>query len=364
MTGHKYTVSSLAELCRKIEKIEDKRNMNSGHPLWFRGQESSDYCLLPTLLRKDRDRDLVNSDQTYSTVNLREDYRLQTFKARVFHLTNPMPSNRLEWQALYQHHFGSTRLLDWSESVWIALSFALEAFLDARDSADFRMKRSSATPVIWVLDPVMLNRKVYTYFCQSDKLHKTALKTMDFSEKELDEFSSHINEGGLYHQVSDSSGMRMGGIINLGVLDEYRQHHMAEMKGMLLSGEYNPFFYLCMRYYGDALPVCIDQNGEDNLPPLAVLHQYQSERIRSQRGTFTVFPNYFLPKGSEWNSLFEYDCRRMECQPFISDCIYEIRLLNPQKIAKELMLLGSRQTELYPESDYYARSMEAEQYFV
>lgn len=71
---------------------------------------------------------------------------------------------------------------------------------------------------------------------------------------------------------------------------------MAEMKGMLLSGEYNPFFYLCMRYYGDVLPVCINQNGEDNLPPLAVLHQYQRERIRSQRGTFTIFPNYILPK--------------------------------------------------------------------
>lgn len=373
MIGHKFTVTSLAELCQTVEKISDRKQIRPGYPLWFRGHDNATYFLLPSLLRLDRSSDAINSNATYDTINLQDDYRLQNFKARVFHLTNPMPSNRIEWQALYQHHFGATRLLDWSESVWTALSFALEAFLDPRKREDLKVLRSSVTPTIWVLDPVALNQKVFETFAsvaEAEDLIRKAFNNLNFSSVETENLVRRIKNDmeteKPYHRACSSGeyNIATAGIMNLGMIDEYRQHHMAEMRGMLLSGEYNPFFYLCMRYYADALPVCVEQAENAIIPPLAVLHQYQSERIRSQRGTFTVFPNYYVTDAAKESTRLGYDCRRMENQPSAAECLYEIRLLNPRKIAKELTMLGGRQTELYPESDCYTRIMEAEQYSI
>lgn len=372
MLGHKFTVSSVRELTDVIENITTSRELNPGTPLWYRGHQHADYVLLPTLLRKSDADYEINRNSTYSTVNLQEDYRLQNFKARVFHLIDPIPENRIEWQALYQHHLGATRLLDWSESIWTALSFSLEAFLDARPRLDLNKIRTTITPVLWVLDPVALNKKVYEYFrdigMQQPELVKKACSNLDltlFQEQALDKQLQSARQQALPYRQPDISGkIESQGIINLGVLDEFRQRHMGELKGMLLSGEYNPYFYMYLRYYADALPVQVKDAQEQMMPPLAILHLYQSERIRAQRGTFTVFPNYYLESEAVKSKQWGYDCRIMENQMALQDCIYEIRLLNPRKITRELMAFGMRQSELYPESDCYTRTMEAEKYFV
>lgn len=118
-----------------------------------------------------------------------------------------------------------------------------------------------------------------------------------------------------------------------------------------------------MRYYSDALPFLIEDSS-NILPPLAILHQYQSERIRAQRGVFTIFPNYIMSSGIQRMKSIGYDCRMLENQRYIENCLYKIRILNPNEVAKEILYSGERQTELYPENEYYVHTLEANKFFV
>lgn len=164
MAIHTYTVANLAEYYESITDIAHLDGAKAGTPLWFRGHPYSYYNLLPSIMRMDDTQDQINKNETYGTKKLKEDYRIQNYKARVFHLTPSKPSMKLEWQALYQHNLGKTRLMDWSESARTALSFALEAFINPRELKDLDYHRCNSTPTIWVLNPKRLNEKTYSFF--------------------------------------------------------------------------------------------------------------------------------------------------------------------------------------------------------
>lgn len=347
MLSCSYTAATLSEYYKIVADIAGRENIPAGCPLWFRGHPYTHYKLLPGIMRKADDQDALNRAGTYGTKNLREDYRMQNYKARVFHLISSKPSMRLEWQALYQHNFGKTRLLDWSESARTALSFSLEAFIDPREREDLECLRHSITPTVWVLNPRKLNEKVYDYFESS----KQGLDNLELIEKALksirlerigDRLRSELKRGRKsYFSIDESNQSDIGvdGIINLSVIDMLRNDIGSSLKEMLKNYEFNPFFYLCLRYYNDALPVEIKGMCEF-LPPLAVLHQYQGERIRAQRGVFTIFPNYYLAPGMQRLKKAGYDCRILENQPSIKDCLYEIRIMDPVGVAKELLFSG------------------------
>lgn len=371
MLSYNYAATTLSDYYEIVADIAKREKILAGAPLWFRGHPYTHYKLLPGIMRKADDKDALNSEGTYGTKNLREDYRMQNYKARVFHLISSKPSMRLEWQALYQHNFGKTRLLDWSESARTALSFSLEAFIDPREREDLECLRHSITPTVWVLNPRKLNEKVYDYFESSKQgldnlaLIEKALKSIGL-EKMSGQLRLELENGRqsyLAIDESNQSDIGVDGIINLSVIDMFRNDIGPSLDKMLQDYEFNPFFYLCLRYYNDALPVEIKSMCEF-LPPLAVLHQYQGERIRAQRGVFTIFPNYYLSSGMQRLKKAGYDCRILENQPSIKDCLYEIRILNPTGVAKELLFSGERRTELYPENQCYINTMEAEGFHV
>lgn len=364
MKTNNYIVDSLAEYYDAISYIAEQDKQVVGQPLWFRGHPYANYFLSPSIMRKNDSNDTANCLKTYNLSNLREDYRLQNYKARVYHLTQSKPTSKLEWQALYQHNFGKTRLLDWSESARTALSFALEAFIDPRELDHLKMLRRTITPVVWVLNPRRLNQKVYEYIGNeiSINLLEKALYNLNLQQQASSFRDAIKNYDGYINLDRDAKDdIEIDGIINLGVIDERRMDCAQELTKMVERMEFNPFFYLCLRLYADALPVEICKR-ENVLPPLAILHQYQSERIRAQRGVFTIFPNYTFDQMNLKYKKLGYDRRIMENQPYIMGCLHEIRIINPNRVAKELLYSGERRTELYPENEYYAHTMEADQF--
>jgi hypothetical protein len=98
---------------------------------WFRGSKSPRHRLLPKLLRD-------------TAVAGREGYISVEFRRRAHSRLKGVHS-QFEWLCAMQHYGVPTRLLDWSESLAVALFFTVTPI-----DVDF------VAPTIWVLDPFRL----------------------------------------------------------------------------------------------------------------------------------------------------------------------------------------------------------------
>ncbi len=370
---HTYNAYSMSDVYCILGDIGENVFRNTkkaiGRPLWFRGQENENYTLLPSLYRGRKNR--VNATNTYSKISLAEEYRHQNFSARVNHLTSTSPKSRVEWQEVLQHHFGKTRFMDWSESLETAVHFALEPFVDTKNTQDNRIRRATNTPGIWVLNPYRLNEHVYDFFADTvnAKYVDGALKNL-FTNSELGKMVSKMQQAlkenkDLYFNFGDEEmiDVAINGFLSICILDEHYHYNAGNMKQMLKEFEFNPFFYLAVRYYADALSVDADINTK-LLPPLASVQPYHSERIRAQRGTFTIFPNYCRTEEAAQLAGTKMDVVAIESQKSIADCFCNIRLCDPVRIAKELIYAGERRPEVYPDIQIYADYLETDEMFL
>jgi FRG domain len=115
--------SSVDELCRLIDHATEGWDTR-----WYRGVKSPTYRLLPKLFRTEG----LTKREGYISVEFRRRARSQ--------LANI--NTQFEWLCAMQHFGIPTRLLDWSESLSVALFFTIRPIgLDL------------IAPTIWVLDP-------------------------------------------------------------------------------------------------------------------------------------------------------------------------------------------------------------------
>lgn len=119
---------SIDELCFAIT-LQTK----SWDTVWYRGCTSPSHKLQPTIFRDDFQRK-------------REGYLAVEFRRRA-HSKIAGISTRFDWLCAMQHYGVPTRLLDWSESLAVALYFSI---------GDIDWK--SAHPTVWLLDPFELAR--------------------------------------------------------------------------------------------------------------------------------------------------------------------------------------------------------------
>lgn len=347
---------SLAEIYQCLHEISDRMDIKGRKRplLWFRGHAFASYNLDPNIFRK-ADYKYNKSTKTYSNNHLREDYRFQSFMARNFdNIDYKIPQYVIEWQEVMQHFFTKTRLMDWSESLTVALEFALESFITPVEDREISERRQKAEPVIWILQPDMLNEKVYESFSENrgliykalrqERLHNTE-DICKFAEDIMKELQDEKEEG-TYYDIKIDDDQNLNRIIGLSALEVARAAYKGREMEALKSFEINPFFYLLLRYYSDGLPV---ELGE--LPPLAVIHPYHSQRIKMQKGVFTIFP-YYIP-----DEKMEKIKDKTEAYPsfgmeYMKQCIpylYKIQIVNPVKVAEELIMTGAKRGNLYPD---------------
>jgi FRG domain/SET domain len=114
--------------------------------LWFRGQSSAEWGLLPKLYRDDSPiaGDGVDAADTRSD----DDENREAFIRQAANLSDIRVSDKWDWYFVMQHYGMRTRLLDWTDGALLGLYFALRESKGYDDAA------------VWVLDPFQLNKKV------------------------------------------------------------------------------------------------------------------------------------------------------------------------------------------------------------
>lgn len=137
---------TFADFVKHIDNLQAKAE----HSLWYRGCGKSTYLLQPSLFRHRHKREIAELSSLELQLMTRFRQRSIPFHDR---------SLLDDWDALFfmQHYGVPTRLLDWTENPLMALYFAVM-------SAPFKAQRSGALQfradaAVWVLDPVVWNRK-------------------------------------------------------------------------------------------------------------------------------------------------------------------------------------------------------------
>lgn len=135
MAVNEEEVADIAELTKRV--LEVASDLPEGSSLWYRGQKRANYGLLPGLLREGKE---------HKDIFERERRLLTRFRQRsLAYWPEGYPQN--DWEHLFamQHYGIPTRLLDFSENLFIAVHFALSP-------------KEENEPALWCIDPVAWNR--------------------------------------------------------------------------------------------------------------------------------------------------------------------------------------------------------------
>ena len=236
-----------------------------------------------------------------------------------------------------------------------ALEFAMEAFLIPYRDLEITEKRHKMQPTLWVLQPRRLNEAVYDALLAEDAalIREKALQSLDQLARDqiLHELKEHRD---IYFSL-DKEEQNLDCIVSLTALEDLRRSYIGREKEALERLEMNPFFYMLWRIYSDGLPVDMG-----TVPPLAIIHPYHSQRIRAQKGVFTVFPYYILREQEKTllDMKVGIDPIAMEYMPKCKDHLYEIRLTDPRRIAEEMRQIGYKSSDLYPDTQRVTQDME------
>ncbi len=141
MPVERCVVEGLEGLLEKVLAIA--RDLDHERFLWYRGLSCSEFKLLPKIMR---------DGKTIEQVFDRERRLLTRFRQRsMAYWPSGYPQN--DWEHLFaMQHFGMpTRLLDWSENLFVATHFAL-------NGGAAHGHEGACRPIVWCVDPVAWNR--------------------------------------------------------------------------------------------------------------------------------------------------------------------------------------------------------------
>ncbi|MFM0157746.1 FRG domain-containing protein [Paraburkholderia sediminicola] len=117
-------ISEIDDLIRRLNELPNN--------FIYRGHANAEWNLESSLER------VIGSNWSSNNAKRFEDYSISQFQSK-FHLydrENVEPASKLAWLSVMQHYGVPTRLIDFTESPYIALYFALEAY-SPQSKADF-----------------------------------------------------------------------------------------------------------------------------------------------------------------------------------------------------------------------------------
>ena len=353
--GEYYT--TIADIAGDIRKKKKETFQKNAPTLWFRGESQIQYTLIPSLFRENKGVETSENDEQYSNFHYAEDIRVQHYNAKNFHYLDKEPSSRIEWLEVMQHHGVNTRVLDWSESSTHSLLFAIEPFCK-KENASNKEHKLNVSPCIWVLDPQGLNKDLLGILGKNKDLQKKLLSNLHINATEIDKIVARIENltANMETNMELESTHHINYLMNLSAINDeiYRD---SEWLGKMLADKeaINPLYYLLSRIYSDGY--ILDDYA---LPPLAVVHPYHSERIKAQKGVFTVFPFYKVHSEKERNVLKKLSVNpdSMSFNNVVQKHLYKIILCQPQQIAYEMLTNGMNESWLYPEMPIVSNEIE------
>ena len=348
---------TIADIAKDISKKKEGVFREKTPTLWFRGESQIQYTLIPSLFRENKGVVTCGSDEQYSNFHYAEDIRVQHYNAKNFHYLEKEPSSRIEWLEVMQHHGVNTRVLDWSESSTHSLLFAIEPFCKKENAAN-KEHKLDISPCIWVLDPQGLNKDLLGILGENEKLQEKLLSNLSVSNTERKSIIKRIRNlsKNMEKYMELESSHHINYLINLSAINDEIYRDSEWLGKMLLNKEaVNPLYYLLSRVYSDGFIL-----NDYTLPPLAVVHPYHSERIKAQKGVFTVFPFYKNLSEKDRKALkgLSINPDSMSFNKIAQRHLYKIILCQPQQIAYEMLTNGMNESWLYPEMPIVSNEIE------
>ena len=348
-------IHNLGEYMECVHALAQEGDPAAPDILWFRGISDMNHSLIPSLFRGNVRVTVEDGGGQYSSLHYAEDIRVQHYIAKNYHFFDKEPSSRVEWLEVMQHQGMNTRVLDWSESSIHSLLFAIEPFLNNEKYKD--QNRMKCVPGVWVLKPGKLNKKIVDELLKRTgvgKLTYNLFKELTTDEDELLNMIKklQIMKSDSYNTTSATAHLDY--IYNLSAINDEILRDRIRLKQLLMNGDImNSIYYVLGRIYSDGYIL-----EDRKIPPLAVVHPYHSERIKAQKGVFTVFPFYKEHDGDEKLRKLGINPDGIDNNSLAKDSLVKIVINNPKDIAGELIEHGMNDSWLYPEMPIVSSEIE------